>query len=42
MAVPVFGAYLVCLVLLPNDTQGGSIDAEADIISLAVYRHVAN
>jgi hypothetical protein len=42
VAMPVFGAHLVCLVLLPNDAQGGSVDAEADIISLTVYGHVAN
>jgi hypothetical protein len=42
MALPIFGAHLVRPILLPHDAEGGSVDAEADAIIIAVYRHVAD
>ena len=35
-------AHLVRPVLLPNDTQRGSVDTKADVVGLTIYGHVAD
>jgi len=42
LAMPVLCTHLACIILLPDDAQGGSIDAEADGISLTVHGRAAD
>ena len=42
VALPIFGAHLIRLVLLPYDAHGGSVDPEDDAIIQTVYGHAAD